>query len=423
MHLTAFQSGKGDSLLLTNAAGTTRVLVDGGMPDAYNTHIAPVLGKLRVAKRKLDLVYISHIDEDHIGGILEMLDDEVAWRVHEHQIAHDNPTHKAPEAPRPPEVKNIWHNAFHEQLGDNAGAVENALAAAAPVLSGADVGKLREAGLAQADLANSVRQAIQVSRRVGANQLNIPLNAPAQRKLMMLRTGQAPVQLGGITFTILGPTAAHLTKLRGEWNDWLRANTSALQAIRNAARADESRLQAGDIAGVLRAFTLQAESFGNPASVTPPNLASLTLLAEQNGQSILLTGDARGDQIVDGLRATGRLNGPTITVDVLKVPHHGSENNIDSDFCDAVIAKDYVFCGNGEHLNPDLRVVEMMGRRRMNAPGNFKFWFNSSDAVSEKAEAKEHMKQVQAVVARLQTNSHGRMTSKFLTTGSSLKIR
>jgi len=92
MHLTAFQSGKGDSLLLTNAAGTTRVLVDGGMPDAYNTHIAPVLGKLRVAKRKLDLVYISHIDEDHIGGILEMLDDEVAWRVHEHQIAHDNPT-------------------------------------------------------------------------------------------------------------------------------------------------------------------------------------------------------------------------------------------------------------------------------------------------------------------------------------------
>ncbi len=423
MHLTAFQSGKGDSLLLTNAAGTTRVLVDGGMPDAYNAHIAPALGKLRLAKRKLDLVYISHIDEDHIGGILEMLDDEVAWRVHEHQIAHDNPTHKAPEAPRPPEIKNIWHNAFHEQLGDNAGAVENALAAAAPVLSGADVGKLREAGLAQADLANSVRQAIQVSRRVGANQLNIPLNAPAQRKLMMLRTGQAPVQLGGITFTILGPTAAHLTKLRADWNDWLRANTNALQAIRNAARADESRLQTGDVAGVLREFRLQAESFGNPASVTPPNLASLTLLAEQNGQSILLTGDARGDQIVDGLRATGRLNGASITVDVLKVPHHGSENNIDSDFCDAVIAKDYVFCGNGEHLNPDLRVVEMMGRRRLSAPGNFKFWFNSSDAVSEKPDAAEHMKQVQAVVARLLTNSHGRMTAKFLTTGSSLKIR
>src|SRR5689334_20710950 len=167
MHLTAFQSGKGDCLLLTNAAGTARVLIDGGMPDAYRAHVAPALGQLRKAKKKIDLVYISHIDEDHIGGILEMLDDEVAWRVHGHQIANGNPGHKPPGAPRPPEIQGIWHNAFHEQLGDNAGAVEDALAAAAPVLSGADIETLREAGVAQAGLANSVRQAIQVSRRVG----------------------------------------------------------------------------------------------------------------------------------------------------------------------------------------------------------------------------------------------------------------
>ena len=53
---------------------------------------------------------------------------------------------------------------------------------------------------------------------------------------------------------------------------------------------------------------------------------------------MLLTGDARGDQIVDGLRAAARLTNGTFEVDVLKVPHHGSENNIDSDFVEAVIA-------------------------------------------------------------------------------------
>ena len=423
MHLTAFQSGKGDCLLLTNAAGTTRVLVDGGMPDAYSAHVAPALGQLRAGKKKIDLVYISHIDEDHIGGILTMLDDEVAWRVHEHQIANDNPTHKAPGAPRPPELKAIWHNAFHEQIGDNAGAVEDALAAAAPVLSGADVERLREAGVTQAGLATSIRQAIQVSRRIGANQLNIPLNAPAAHKLMMVRHGQAPVAVGGMKFTILGPTATHLTKLRSDWNAWLKANQKALQSIRGAARVDEDRLRTGDIASVMRELRLQAESFGNPESVTPPNLASLTLLAEQAGQSILLTGDARGDQITDGLKAAGRLTGATFTVDILKVPHHGSENNIDSDFCDTVIARDYVFCGNGEHLNPDLRVVEMMGRRRLTAGGKFKFWFNSSDVVSEKREAAAHMKEVAGVVSTLVNSSKGRMTAKFLTAGSSLKIR
>jgi len=422
MHLTAFQSGKGDCLLLSNAADTHRVLVDGGMPDAYSAHVAPALGRLRDVKKAIDLVYISHIDEDHIGGILQLLDDEVAWRVHQHQIAHGNPTHKPPAASRPPEINAIWHNAFHEQIGDNAGAIEDALAAAAPVLSGADIEKLREAGVAQADLASSVRQAIQVSRRVGVNQLNIPLNTPAEHKLMMRRAGQVPISLGGMTFTILGPTAAHLTKLRVDWNNWLKANTKALTAIRGAARVDEDRLRTGDVAAVMRTLQLQAESFGHPDSVTPPNLASLTLLVEQGARSVLLTGDARGDQIVDGLRASGRLSGASFRVDVLKVPHHGSENNIDSDFCDAVIAKDYVFCGNGEHLNPDLRVVEMMGRRRMSVGGTFKFWFNSSDAVSEKPDAAAHMKEVAAVVAQLQKNSKRKMSSKFLTAGSSLKI-
>jgi glyoxylase-like metal-dependent hydrolase (beta-lactamase superfamily II) len=104
MHLTAYQSGKGDCLLLSNAADTHRVLVDGGMPDAYSAHVAPALGRLRELRKKIDLVYISHIDEDHIGGILQLLDDEVAWRVHAHQIAHGNPGHRPPDAPRPPEI-------------------------------------------------------------------------------------------------------------------------------------------------------------------------------------------------------------------------------------------------------------------------------------------------------------------------------
>ena len=86
MHLTAFQSGKGDCLLLSNTAGTTRILVDGGMPAAYSTHVAPALGKLRAAKKTLDLVYVSHIDQDHIGGVLQACSTtRSTWRVHEHQ--------------------------------------------------------------------------------------------------------------------------------------------------------------------------------------------------------------------------------------------------------------------------------------------------------------------------------------------------
>jgi beta-lactamase superfamily II metal-dependent hydrolase len=424
MHLTIFQSGKGDCLLLSNDADTARMLVDGGMPAAYREHVAGAMGKLRDAKKKIDVVYVSHIDQDHIGGILEMLDDEVAWRVHEHQKKNGNPAHKAPAVPRPPQVGAIWHNAFHEQLSKNAGAIENALAATAPILSGADVAAMREAGALQSNLVTSVGEAIRVSRRIGSKQLGIPLNEPADGKLLMLRKGQKAVTLGGMKISILGPTGAHLKRLRDDWNRWLEDNTKALQSIRNAARSDQGGLGTSEFDRLLLMVKLQAESFGDPKKVTPPNLASLTLLVEEAGQTVLLTGDAVGTQVVDGLRETGRLTNGTFAVDVLKVPHHGSENNIDSDFCDAVIAKHYVFCGNGEHENPNADVVDMMARRRMAAKGAgaFKFWFNSSEAVSEKAAAVQHMAELQRIVKGLAKNSGGRMTFKFIESGSSLKI-
>src|SRR4029453_18729934 len=102
MRLTAFQSDKGDCLLLTNTAGTTRILVDGGMPASYDAHVAAAMGKLQVAKKTLDIVYVSHIDQDHIGGVLKMLDDEAEWRVHEFQKKNNNPNSKVPTVPRPP---------------------------------------------------------------------------------------------------------------------------------------------------------------------------------------------------------------------------------------------------------------------------------------------------------------------------------
>jgi hypothetical protein len=47
-------------------------------------------------------------------------------------------------------------------------------------------------------------------------------------------------------------------------------------------------------------------------------------------------------------------------VDLLKVPHHGSSNNLDNDFFKRIIARHYVFSGNGEHGNPERESLEML---------------------------------------------------------------
>jgi hypothetical protein len=140
-------------------------------------------------------------------------------------------------------------------------------------------------------------------------------------------------------------------------------------------------------------------------------------MVEEGTQTFLLTGDARGDQITDGLKAIGKLaDGGTLTVDVLKVQHHGSENNVDSDFCDAVVAKHYVFCGNGEHENPNHDVVDLMVKRRLMKPGSSvlvqRFPYHDEEA------AVTHM-QLLDQGQKLAQNSQGRAAFKFMETGSS----
>jgi beta-lactamase superfamily II metal-dependent hydrolase len=425
MHLTVFPSGKGDCLILENSKRTARVLVDGGMPASYQRHVAPALGRLRSQDKAIDVVYVSHIDQDHIGGVLRMLDDEAAWLIHLFKKKNKAKAgNKKPAVPRPPEIKKIWHNAFHEQLTKNAGAVEEALAAAAPVLSSAELLQMREVGLQHADLVTSVNEAIRVSRRIGKGQLGIPLNPEAKGKLMMSRKGQKPFTIGGMKVTILGPTEKHLRTLREDWNTWLRKNEKALKTIREKSARDEKSFGASNVSRLLRALSLKAEAFGDPDSVTPPNLASLTLLVEEGNDSILLTGDARGDQIIDGLREAGRLTGKTFSVDVLKVQHHGSKNNIDPTFCKAVIATDYVFCGNGEqHGNPHPDVVKLIAEERQKVSATkFRFWFSSSEALEEKRAPAAHMAEIEKLVRRLAKSSKGQLKFQFLKSGSSLAI-
>ena len=86
MKLTIFQADKGDSILFTGNDGK-HMLVDGGLVNAYETHISPALNGIAEKNEEIDLVCVSHIDADHIAGILKMLDDLVDWRIYEYRKA------------------------------------------------------------------------------------------------------------------------------------------------------------------------------------------------------------------------------------------------------------------------------------------------------------------------------------------------
>jgi beta-lactamase superfamily II metal-dependent hydrolase len=432
MKLKVFQSGKGDCLLLTSKDGH-HMLVDGGMPAAYAEHVAPALGALLTAGERLDLVYVSHIDQDHIGGILRLFDDAVAWKVFDFQTGNGNAAFPPPDRPRPPAVGKVWHNAFAEQIGKNAGAIGNLLAASSAALSAADEEDLTETALRHAELATSVNEAIRLSRRLDADQLGIPTNPDFGGRLAFVRPEVQAVALGSVRLTVIGPFAADLRKLRKCWNQWLRDNEKALAKIKDDARRDAERLEASELDRVLFPFLEEAKKLGQRAFVTAPNLASLMLMAEEGGKTVLLTGDGHRDDILKGLRAAGHLaDGAGMHVNVLKVQHHGSEHNIDDAFCRTITADEYVFCGNGEHENPDLDVIRAVARSRLGTPTErssnpetgqpFRFWFNSSSAATEKAAAVAHMQALEALVGQLVQSSNGALRAEFLDTNPAFMV-
>jgi hypothetical protein len=431
MRLRAFQADKGDCLLLTSDDGK-RILIDGGMRDSFSQHVAPHLGRLASANQKLDLVYVSHIDQDHTLGILQLLDDTLAWRVRDFQHGSGNRDFPDPDRPRPPRIAALWHNAFHDQVGRNSGKIADMLAASAAVLGAGQRKQDRALAQAQRDIATGAGEGIELSRRASPEQLGIPLNREFDGKLAFVRDGQQPVRLGKLRLTVIGPFEEDLEALRREWNKWLREHEELLARIRERMRADAQRLGTGEVERFRAAIALRAKELGDRARVTVPNLASLMLLAEEGGKTVLLTGDGHADDILRGLEHGGRLDGGGLHVDVLKLQHHGSEHNIHADFCRRITADHYVICANGAHENPDLAALEAIidsrlgpdSRRSQNpeAGNRFTLWFNSSSNATAHEDNKHHMKEVERLVARRAGRSDGQMRFSFLD-GHSLELR
>lgn len=431
MKLRIFQSAQGDCLLL-ESQDEHLMLCDGGMSSSFRAHVRESLGALRDDNRELDYVYVSHIDNDHITGVLQLLQDEVEWRIFDYQASIGNPDAEEPEFPRPPVIKGLLHNSFRDQIGVNAKDVEDLLAAAVPSLFATADPRLVDVALELQDVATAVPEAIKVSRLAASDALDIPINripgtvGPA--KLLFFRDTVQTFDVGSMRFTIVGPGAEELESLKTGWVNWLRANKAAVREIRKELKRRVEEFSNGAEGPPL--FLGDWNGVPNYEGVTAPNIASLMFMVEEAGKRLLLTGDSQQDKIIDGLQRTGFLAGAGLHVDVLKVQHHGSENNLDANFARHVSADHYVFCGNGLHGNPSLDVIDFIFTSRCGTPAEraiapaaldrtFHFWFSTTSAAQDDGtERQEVMRAVEERVEEHRVSANGRLIVHYNETDS-----
>ena len=110
-------------------------------------------------------------------------------------------------------------------------------------------------------------------------------------------------------------------------------------------------------------------------------------------------------------------------VDVLKVPHHGAHNSYSEELAAMVQARHLIFCGDGEHGNPEDDVVEgYIKACKNNPPPNgeeVRFWFSCSEALA----ADKHRAKWRKLAKRMGASGIPPwLKSTFLTKGVSMRL-
>ena len=304
------QAEFGDCFIVEYKSGnqSTTMLIDGGPYQTFKNHLKPALRKL-LLNGKIDLMILSHIDNDHIIGLLDLL------------VEIKNQTESGTEEII--RISKMWHNSFKNLL----------LLPDEPMQLLANISRdqslIEKKNILESLIMKGYQQGTDLTKL--AKSLKIPINQ-GFGELIEVEDNVRSTRLKNINLHIIGPTKKNLEKLRKEWNEWF---TKKQQTGKT-----ESRL-----------IQILDKSV--------PNLASIMFLAEIKNRKILFTGDGLGEDVVEILSKSEMLdkNGK-FHVDILKVPHHGSDRNTSLEFFNTVNAKYYIISANGRDDNPSLNTLK-----------------------------------------------------------------
>ena len=349
--LEALQAAHGDSLILHYGPPTNPrfIVIDGGPKGIFKASLGPRLQEIHAARGggvlEIRLMMVSHIDDDHITGILDFT-----------RMLRDL---KDREAPLPFDVLTLWHNSFD----DIAGRVNASVGADVSV---SDVLRSAKPKTAEgAAIVASVAQGRQL--RLDADALGLNMNSGFDDLLQFSPSAKALNMGAHLAFTVLGPRQAELDALHAKWDREVKA---LLAKKKKKKTGGGSELSAADLRALAAEFVDESIH----------NLSSVVVLAEFEGKRILLTGDARGDFILQSLREAKLVKNGKIAVDIFKVPHHGSVRNAAAELFETVIADHYVFSANGRDGNPDPPTFDLIFKAR--PKGKYHLWLTNGVAAA-----------------------------------------
>jgi beta-lactamase superfamily II metal-dependent hydrolase len=284
-------AGHGDCLWVEygNPRAPKRILIDAGTARTYTKSLLPRIEAVVAAEGKcvFELFVITHIDDDHIGGSLRLLDEV---------------------DPAVVKFKEIWFNGYYHLSNQPP----------------ADLGAMQ---------AEKLTELIRRGRW--------PWNRKYGRLAAMVpRDGKLKTyQFAGMKLTLLSPTFEKLQKLRDSWEEViLEAGLVPGKAFQQADTVLPGGFL-GDDVEVMAAMPFKQDA-------TPANGASIAFLAEFEGVRVLFGADAHPSVLVESARRPP-FRGAPVPVKAFKLPHHGSAKNVSTPMLEAFPADHYLVSTDG----------------------------------------------------------------------------
>jgi Metallo-beta-lactamase superfamily len=347
----------GGCLWLEYGTGAAKrvVIIDGGLTEtatALRRRIEAARRARSVATLDVELLVVTHIDNDHILGIIELLKAESPGL----------------------RVKDVWFNGRPQLMalpaaprGRSGAARRTSSAPPADLMGGPndadeDWDDLDQVALPSAADLLGPQQGDQLSELLAQRRLPWNKHAPWKGGAVMIPdTGELPsVTLDGdLTLTVLGPNRDRLYKLCAAWTDVLggRDEPSAAQPAPD------------DLLG-RRDTWPPVWKDGESRDPSVANGSSIVLLAEYRGQALLLAGDGHAPDMAAGLERlrTQRRLQTALPLAGFKLSHHASENNLTRELLEKIDCQRFLVSTDGSvHRHPDhlalLRVLRYATKR------------------------------------------------------------
>lgn len=303
MKIKFLKAFNGDAILISfNESGEKRnILIDGGMPATFlqkNKKSKLEYGELKINidlirenNEKIDLLIITHVDDDHIGGVLKWFEnDKEAYKI----------------------IGKVWFNSgkLISEYFDEQEIPENILE------------------FPNDNILTSIGQGVNFEDYIESKGI-------WDRRIVI---ALEYFEYLGIMFKILSPSPDKLRLLLGKWEK------EAPESLDTSANKNDYDLTLTE--------HIASDKFKEDTAIH--NGSSIAFILTFEKKNFVFLADAHPKIVVNSLNAFGYSKEKPLNAELVKISHHGSKANNSLEMLELIKTNKYVISTNGDkHAHPN----------------------------------------------------------------------